>query len=288
MSTILNFEAVKPEDGTITLQTPRSAPGLGRIAYFRLRAPLLAFVGPKNMRLPYSLRPTNVDNGTIKINSKFDMELSLEDVPEFEEACRKFDEWVVDQAFARKTEFFGNKAQYVTTRETVMAMYSTGKLMKAGKAKPDGGAYPSTIRFKVSGSWANYVSSITTRPYVADGKTMSLPDRCNWFTRPLSDPVGKDETKFWMAVPGKENTFTDKLQDGAGGYRLVGPQDCVPGSKITPVFTLSSLYITEGFGVTVTAKEVYITPRAETADRPIYSHGMLPGVNCVTDVDMTQ
>jgi hypothetical protein len=45
--------------------------------------------------------------------------------------------------------------------------------------------------------------------------------------------------------------------------RYVGPQDAMPGSNLTVVWSLSKLYLTETTGPTSVAKDIYIKPQVK-------------------------
>jgi hypothetical protein len=80
--------------------------------------------------------------------------------------------------------------------------------------------------------------------------------------------VAPTETRFYLWVrtndTGKD-VYTDKVTGPDGVTRLVGPQDAMPGCTVTPLFSLSHMYFTDGFGVTATARALYIKPRVEEA-----------------------
>lgn len=290
MAAIIPFENFTPENGELSIVTPRIAPGIGRIAYLNMRAPALAYVGPTDMRVQYAIKPSNLDEvnaSAIKPYSKFDVELAIDETTmgKFEDACRTFDNWIVESAFAKKQDFFGNNSQYFTTVHSVEGMYASGRMLKAGKPKPEGGFYQNSIRCKIVGGWYKYAESVVTKPVSVEGNTRYLAERCIWKARPVSDPVAVGETKFWLKVG---DTYTGKIDDGKGGVRLVGPGDCTPGSKVTPVFAISSIYINKGFGITITAKELYISPRVLDVERPVYAHGMLPGFICAEEENMDE
>jgi hypothetical protein len=54
-------------------------------------------------------------------------------------------------------------------------------------------------------------------------------------------------------------------KDGKPVYqmRYVGPQDAMPGSNLTVVWSLSKLYLTETTGPTSVAKDIYIKPQVK-------------------------
>lgn len=142
-----------------------------------------------------------------------------------------------------------------------------GKLLKEGKAAPDGSVYPSTIKLQVVGKWAEYVDSCVEKTVVMRGTPRSIVDRCRW--KPRTTALEANETRFylWQSRTAEgEDVYTEKMDmPGGGDPRLVGPQDCLPGCEVTPVFTLSCIYVSEGFGVSAVAKALYIRPRALVA-----------------------
>lgn len=137
-----------------------------------------------------------------------------------------------------------------------------------------GNKYSDQIKLRVLGNWAPYVSEIFMRPPTGKAKWASV-DKLAWLPRdPAVDPLGPTDTRFFLWVRKDEATgkdvYTDKVNVGgaqySGVYRMVGPEDCKPGCKITPVFSFANLYVNDSFGVSVNARALYIKPKAEAME----------------------
>jgi hypothetical protein len=174
------------------------------------------------------------------------------------------DAFVLKAVYGRKDELLGKKAAYILNEDALYPLYAAGKLLKEGKTATDGTQYASTIKLQVVGKWAEYVDSTVEKTVVMRGTPRSIVDRCRW--KPRTTPLEANETRFYLwQRKNKDGTdvYAEKVDMADGSpARLVGPQDCLPGCEVTPIFTLSCIYVSEGFGISAVAKALYIKPRA--------------------------
>lgn len=220
------------------------------------------WVGPRDMKQAFYVRPIS---GLSK-GCKFEINLRVDEAnTEFKAACQALDDFVLKSVFGRKDEILGSKATYIKSPDALFPLYATGKLLKDGKPAADGTMYPSTIKLQVLGKWADYVESCETKTVTMRGAPRSIVDRCIW--KPRTEALEPGETRFylWTRTNDKgEDVYAEKITMADGSVRLVGPEDCTPGSEVTPVFSLACLYMNEGIGVSAAAKALYIKPRAPT------------------------
>lgn len=219
------------------------------------------FVGQTGMKQAFYVRPMkDLSSPT----SKFEINLRVLDEPAFDEAGKKLDAFILKSVFARKEELLGKKAQYILNEDALYPLYAAGRFIKEGKASPDGTPYASTIKLQVVGKWASYVESSVEKTVTMRGTPRSIIDRCRW--KPRTEALEANETRFYLWQRKNErgqDVYTEKIAMGEGEpARLVGPQDCLPGCEVTPIFAFSCIYMSEGFGTSAVAKALYITPRA--------------------------
>ena len=258
------------------------------------------FASPNSgMRQMWNIRPASMD-GTIKDGDKFNLEVEIG--PEHEAFAKKanaFDDYVLNSAFANKKEWFGDKN--AAKIDSVAALNMTyNKLIIEGKQNRSGGKYNDSIRFKIEGSWAKYVSEVTYREDDPDKKGM--PKDCSWTPRLVNalDPnteVKENETQFFLYMSKDPTTGIDnysdrvpvvdaakhhvKDKDGNNLWRYVGPQDCRQNSRLTIVFAANRVWISDvRFGVVLTAKKVYIKPAPPKVTQS------LEGVRVTSSVDV--
>lgn len=254
------------------------------------------FCTPRDIRQKWNIRPGSDDatKGELKEHEKFNLEIEL--TPnEFEVFAKKatdFDSWVINEAFGKKKEWFGRHADEYESATALRPLQS--RVVKRGTESPEGVRQPDSIRFKIDG-WAPYFDSA-----IMDEKRTSMIKDCVWKDRIASDPSSAPrenrDTRFYLHI-GKDQLNDKDLQtekvpviDAAGAprkdssgniiQRQVGPQDCKANSRLTIVFTITKVYISDNkFGTTLTAKEVYVKPAAAKVKN------RLEGVEIVKTID---
>lgn len=178
-------------------------------------------------------------------------------------AVSRFDRFLLASVFARKGEVLPKKASVINSVDALAILYHSGRLIKSGAQDKNGGFYPDNFRLKITGEWGSHVSQAHTKVVQVKGQEKTVVDYCDWKER--TKALAPNETRFymWVRTEGGKDVYADRLPSETGvGTRLVGPQDCVPGCSVTPVFSLSHVYVGEGVGVTATARVLYIRPGA--------------------------
>jgi hypothetical protein len=270
---------------TLVVKKPRANETAGKSAWIdRTREDMPSlFTSDKNARLLWPIRPGATD-GMIKEHERLNLEISCS--PDEEQKARECDEMFLDSLFAMKIDFFGSsKAKNITSKEVIKPMYKN--LLREGATAKDGSSYANSFRMKVDG-WAAYVNKVNIIEKVKEnGEKMKLVKDCSWKDRIVEEndrnaPSDRD-THFFLFLGMNPNTnkprYTDRVvcldqagkpivkgeKDGKPVYqmRYVGPQDAMPGSNLTVVWSLSKLYLTETTGPTSTAKDIYIKPQVK-------------------------
>lgn len=268
------------EDFGKILVVGKKSPGPNSAVWFDARPGCCtAFEGPKGMKQSFTVRPsslkTSIDS---KTTFEINLQVSPEDHADFFEAAKRLDSFVVKSVFDRKGELLPSKAAVIASEDALVPIYVNGKCIKNGATSADGTKYPDLLKLKITGKWNAYVDELVTKQAVMRGTTKTVPDYCTW--KPRVDAVESGETKFylWSRVNEDGNdVFTDKVTDPVTGMtRLVGPQDCLPGSDITPVFAPSCLYFNEGFGMSLVAKALFIKHRTNIVDTSKAVEAFLP------------
>lgn len=258
------------EDFGKVLVIGKKSPGPNSAVWFDARPGCCtAFEGPKGLKQSFTVRPaslkTSIDS---KTTFEINLQVSPEDHADFVDAAKRLDDFIVKSVFERKSELLPAKAAAIKSEDALVPMYVSGKIVKNGATSADGTKYPDLLKLKITGKWNAYVDELVTKQAVMRGVTKTVPDYCTWKSR--VDPIESGETKFYLWSRTNEDgndVFTDKVMDPESGLtRLVGPQDCLPGSDITPVFAPSCLYFNEGFGVSLVAKALFIKHRATILD----------------------
>lgn len=270
---------------TLVVKKPRANETAGKSAWIdRTREDLPSlFTTDKNAKLLWPIRPGAAD-GVIKEHERLNLEISCS--PEEEQKARECDDMFLDSLFAMKVDFFGlSKAKNITSKEVIKPMYKN--LLREGSTGKDGSSYANSFRMKVDG-WAPYVGKVNIIEKVKEnGEKMKLVKDCSWKDRLVEDndryaPSDRD-THFFLFLGMNPSTgkprYTDRVvcidesgkpvikgeKDGKPVYqmRYVGPQDAIPGSSLTVVWSLSKLYLTETTGPTSVAKDIYIKPQVK-------------------------
>lgn len=232
------------------------------------------FQGPMDMKQLFYVRPVGVgsddmDKFKAKKNVKF--EINLEVKPEeldFAASCGRFDDFLLAGVFARKGELMPSKASLINTVDALKPLYVSGKFLhEGGMSATTGNKYADTIKLRLVGDWQPWVEKVVMR--APKGKaTWASVDYCEWKPRdPKTSPLAPADTRFFLWVRKDEasgkDVYTDKVAMGNGLVRMVGPEDCKPGCLVTPIFSMANVYVSDGFGVTVNARALYIKPRVE-------------------------
>jgi hypothetical protein len=226
-------------------------------------------------------------------NEKFTLEVRLDDESEtFTNALRNFDLKIRKLAYENRKSWFGKSADGIESESDLRQMHHLS--IAKGSEKPDGSKYDDTVKFKITG-WQNYVEEVL---YKGEGDK-KFPVDAKWKPR-LVDAMGHggpedSQTKFFLSqgrdmATGKERVVPKvPCQDPAGNQMLdangntmwefVGPKHCQPGSKLTIIFQPSMVWLAAKFGVTLAAKQVFITPP------PPKSRNVVEGIEIVDVVD---
>lgn len=215
-------------------------------------------------------------------NDKFTLEVRLEsgnpEAEAFKSALNNYDMKVRQLAFENRKAWFGSGADTIETEKDLRTLQTMS--VRRGAEKPDGSGarYDDTVRFKITG-WQNYVDEIL---YNEESKgDNKFPSGVKWRTR-LADPQGHGgpddlATKFYICenrdmTTGKEQMAPwtpcqdpagNQVKDASGNtvWEFVGPKHAQPGCKLTLVFQPTMVWLAGGkFGVTLNAKQVFITP----------------------------
>jgi hypothetical protein len=258
---LVPFDAVK--DFSTALNVGPLAKGMNGTLFFEPNAGHSnLFQGPADLRQSYHIKPQGM-NSTVKPGDKFEINLQVKGQDKFVAAMERLEDFVLASLYARKGEVLPKKADVVHSVDALRILLHSGRLIKAGAEDKTGGRYPDNLRLKVVGNWSAYVSGVTTKTVSVKGSERAMIDACEW--APRTTPVAANETRFYLwvrATPEGKDVYADKVVGPDGVQRLVGPQDAKPGCTITPVFSLSHVYVSESIGITATARALYIKPGA--------------------------
>ena len=245
---------------------PPRAFGKARLVFLE---PKLRVVTPK-LQVAWNIRPSSDDGA-----DKFSLEVNVEESA-FKNALQAFDARIRNMAFQNKKSWFGKEADEVSVESDLRLKHTMS--IKKGNEKQDGSRYSDTVKFKVTG-WQNYVEEVL---YRGEGDN-KFPNDVRWKTRPVTSPQGQggpedNQTKFYICenvdpTTGKEQMVPwtpcqdpagNEIKDALGNtmYEFVGPKHCQPGSQIRVVYEPSMIWLSSKFGVTLHAKQVFITPAA--------------------------
>lgn len=210
----------------------------------------------------------------------------------FKGASTAFDMRIRRLAFQERKAWFGKGADDIETENDLKQMQTLS--IKKGNEKPDGTRWDDEIKFSVKG-WADYVEEIV---YKGEGDKR-MPVDVVWRSR-MVDPQGSggpgdEATKFYICegidmTTGKEKMAPwtpcldpsgQPMKDSAGNvmWEFVSPKHCKPGCQIRVVYQPSMVWLASKFGVTLQAKQVFITPP------PPKAKAELDGITIVDTVD---
>jgi hypothetical protein len=257
---------------------PPKAMGKAKLVFLE---PRVSVVTPK-IEPAWTIRPVTDDAA----DDKFSLECRLDstDAPSdsFKTALTAFDMKVRSLAFGNKKAWFGKVGDDIMTESDLRTMHSVS--VKKGSEKLDGSRYDDTVKFKVNG-WQAYVDEVIYKSN-SDNK---WPVDVKWRTR-LVDAQGRggpddNQTRFYICQDTSMTTGKEQMvpwtpcQDPAGNhikdasgntvYEFVGPKHCQPGCKVRVVFNPSMVWLAAKFGVTLAAKQVFITPAPAKAKSTI-------------------
>lgn len=225
------------------------------------------FQGAPAMKQSYHIKPQGL-NAIVKPGDKFEVNLQVkgDECKKFLASMEKLEDFVLSSLFARKGEVLPKKASVIHNVDALRILFQSGKLIKTGADDKNGGKYPDNLRLKVVGEWGTYIKGTNNKTIMVKGSEKTMIDSCEWQVR--TKPVSATETHFYLWVrcntDGKD-VYTDKIVED-GVQRLVGPQDCKPGCLITPIFSLSHVYVNEGIGIVGVARALYIKAAVGTDD----------------------
>lgn len=209
----------------------------------------------------------------IKEGERLNLEVSVsKDNVAFITKAIELDDFLKNKLYEDRLVAFGPaKAKALTSVESISVLYKP--MLKEGNMNKDGTAkYDDTWRLKVDG-WSQNIEKLMFVEKDINGQKMKMVEDCQWTPRLIDQGLKSGDTKFFKFL-GKnpengKDRFTDRLPvevNGEKKMRYVGPQDCKKGSKITVVFRITKMYITETAGPTLSAKEVYIRSAPEKAE----------------------
>lgn len=209
----------------------------------------------------------------IKEGERLNLEVSVsKDNVAFINKAMELDEHLRSKLFEdRMTAFGPAKAKALTSKESISVLYKP--MLKEGNMNKDGTAkYDDSWRLKVDG-WSQNIERLNFVEKDINGQKMKMVEDCVWTPRLIDQGLKSGDTKFFKFL-GKnpengKDRYTDRLPVDVNGekkMRFVGPQDCKKGSKITIVFRITKVYITETAGPTLSAKEVYIRSVPDKAE----------------------
>jgi len=251
---------------TITAAQPRQM-GKAKLVFLQ---PLFKVSTPK-LSQAWPIKPAD------EKLEKFTLEVRLDgnssDAESFKTALTAFDMKVRRLALENKKLWFGKAADDITSEGDLRQMHSLS--VHKGSERQDGTRYDDTVRFKITG-WDQYVEEVI---YKGEGDKR-YPVDVKWKSR-LVDPQGHggpddNQTKFYICenrdmTTGKEQMAPwtpcqdpagNQVKDASGNtmWEFVGPKHCQPGCKLTIVFQPTMVWLAAKFGITLSAKQVFITP----------------------------
>jgi len=281
MTTIVNMENLKLDN--IVVKAPR-AMGKAKIVFME---PKMLVATPK-LQQAWPIRPMGDES-----DDKFTLELKLGSGTEvFQSALSAFDMKIRKLAYENKKLWFGKEAEDITS-ENDLRMKQTLSIKK-GNDRQDGTKWDDTMKVKVTG-WSSSVAEIV---YKGDGDSR-MPVDIKWKTRNV-DAQGRggpddNQTKFYICegvdmATGKERMAPwtpcvdpagNQVKDSSGNvvWEFVGPKHCQPGCSVRVVFNPSMVWISTKFGVTLGARQVFITPA------PPQAKAVVEGIEIVETVD---
>lgn len=258
---LVQFDAVK--DFSTALNVGPLAKGMNGTLFFEPNAGYSnLFQGPSDMKQSYHIKPQGM-NSSVKASDKFEINLQVkgEGHADFVSAMARLEEFVLATLYARKGEVLPKKADVIHSVDAMRILLHSGRLIKSGAEDKSGGKYPDNFRLKVVGTWGSYVSGVNTKVVAVKGSEKTMIDSCEW--SPRTTAVAANETRFYLWVrttaEGKD-VYTDKIVGEDGVQRLVGPQDCKPGCTLTPLFSLSHVYVGDSIGINAVARALYVKP----------------------------
>ena len=253
----LNLDAIKAN-------APKSM-GKAKLVFLE---PRMLIATPK-IAQAWPIRPMSEDSN----DDKFSLECRLDDADVFKTGLTAFDMKVRSLAFANKKLWFGKAAEEINSESDLRQTHTLS--VKKGNEKPDGSRYEDTVKFKVTG-WKDQVEEVI---YKGEGDK-KFPVDVKWHSR-LVSPGGRggpedNQTKFYICETTDMTTGKEQMvpwtpcQDPAGNhikdsqgntvFEFVGPKHCQPGCKVRVVVQPSMVWLAAKFGVTLAAKQVFITP----------------------------
>ena len=280
MSVIQPLEKINLD--AITAKPPRVM-GKAKLVFLE---PLMRVSTPK-LSQAWPVRPSD-DAG-----EKHTLEVRLGPEAEaFATALKAFDMRVRKLAFENKKLWFGKAADDIETENDLRQMHTLS--IKKGNDKPDGSKWDDTVKFKITG-WAEQVEEIL---FKGEGDKR-YPVDVKWRSR-LVDSMGHggpedSQTKFFLSQGRDMATGKEKMvpkvpcQDPAGNHmrdsngntmwEFVGPKHCQPGCSLTVIFQPTMVWLASKFGVTLAAKQIFITPA------PPKAKNIVEGIEIVDFVD---
>lgn len=247
----------------------------------------LVFVTP-NLTQIWNIRPSSDDGA-----DKFSLEVKLgENADAFKGGVVAFDQRVRALAFANKKAWFGKDADEIGNENDLRMKHTTS--IKKGNEKQDGTKWDDSMKFKVTG-WSNQVGEVV---YRGEGDSKMAHD-VKWNSRPVDAQGGggpdDNQTKFYICegidmTSGKQKMAPwtpcvdpagNQIKDAHGNtkWEFVGPKHCQPGCEVRVVFHASMVWIASKFGVTLSARQVFITPP------PPKTKNAVEGIEIVETVD---
>ena len=281
MSVITTLDRVNID--AITSKPPR-AMGKAKMAFLEN----IGKVSTPKLTQAWPIRPSDDTNEKQTLEVRLDEESEL-----FTNALRSFDQKIRKLAFENRATWFSKNVSAQFAQENDLSPIHH-KSISAGNEKPDGTSWGPTTKFKITG-WKNSIKEVLYKGEEGN----KFPVDVVWNPR-LVDAMGHggpddSQTKFFLSS-GKNMATGQEImvgkvpcQDPAGNHmrdsnnnllwEFVGPKHCQPGSKLTIIFQPSMVWLSQKFGVSLVAKQIFITP---PAPKP---RNVVPGIEIVDFVD---
>lgn len=247
----------------------------------------------EDMTVAWPIRPSMAppEGGAIKEGERMNLELNVprENV-EFTSKANEVDDLIRTKLYEDRLACFGpTKSKALTSKESINVLYKP--MLKEGGFNKEGTTqYADTIRGKVDG-WSQNINRLQFVEKDIGGQKMKMVEDCVWNPRFVEHGLKGGDTKFFMFMGKNPETgkdrYTDRLpcMDGeTKKMRFVGPEDCKRGCKVSVVFKISKVYVTETAGPTLSIKEVYIKSQPAKAETKVMDGAELINENDLLDL----
>jgi len=248
-------------------------------------------VSTPNLPQAFNIRATDDTAETFSVQMRLDKSDPSSET--FAQSLKAFDQRIRKLAFEHKNHWFSKNVSSEISTEADLRQLHHPSISK-GAEKPDGTFYDDSVKFKIAG-WGPFVEEVL---YKGEGEKRYISD-VKWKSR-LVNAMGfggpeENQTKFFLSQGKDMATGKEKMvakvpcQDPAGNHlkdannnliwEFVGPKHAQPGSKLTVVFEPKMVWIAAKFGVSFTARQIFITPA------PPKPRNVVEGIEIVDYVD---